>query len=101
VAETFERMGRIDPSPGLPLRDAVPHGEPMRQIARARAVPDLATIRLDDQTQQPMLSLTDVRVSGVDVIDERVVAVQVVPFWLDPVLLVHHGDGTEHLFGCL
>ena len=41
----------------------------MRQVARARAAPDLATIRLDDQTQQPMLSLTDVRVSGVDVID--------------------------------
>jgi hypothetical protein len=43
-----------------------------------------------------------VRVSGVDVIDERVVAVQVVlPVLLDPVLLVHNGDGTEHLFGCL
>ena len=88
----------------------------MRQIASARAAPDLATIRLDDQTQQPMLSLTDVCVSGIDVIDERVLAIPVVldrldpvrldpvrldPVRLDPVQLVHNGDTTEHLFGCM
>jgi hypothetical protein len=98
VAETFERVGGVDPSPRLPLRDAVPHREPMRQIASTRAAPDLAMIRLDDQTEQPVLTHTDLGVSGIDVIDERVLAI---PLVVVVVRLVHEGDAMEHLFGYL
>ena len=48
-----------------------------------------------------MLSLTDVCVSGIDVIDDRVPAIQVVLVRLDPVRFVHNGHATEHMFARL
>jgi hypothetical protein len=63
-------MGRGDPPPRLPVGDAVAHGEPVGHVVRAVVAPDLAEIRVGDQTQQLSLFPTDARVGCVETLQQ-------------------------------
>src|SRR5439155_487597 len=77
VGQVLEGVTGGDPSPGLPLGDAVTHGKPVRHVARSRAAPELAAIDLGDVAQELTLDPRSTPMRSIDRIDQLFVAVSV------------------------
>lgn len=56
VGQVLEGVRGADPSPGLPLGDALAHREPVRHVASPRATPEPTAIDLGDQAKQLTLN---------------------------------------------
>lgn len=69
-----ERVPGRDPPPRLPVGDAVPHREPMRQVAGARVPPRRSAIGLGDQDEQPVLGPARPLVRRVQRLDQPSIA---------------------------
>ena len=68
--ETVECVRGPDPAAGLPLGDAVAHGEPMGQIARTCVAPGFVPVEPSDQGQEVTLGAGDLGMRVIEGIDE-------------------------------
>jgi hypothetical protein len=89
--EGLQRVGSSDPAARLPLRDAVAHRQPVRQIAGTRISPDVAPVGFRDQREEPPLGDADVTVR-VERGDEVLLRV------CDPALRCADHAVLEHVF---
>ena len=60
-----------EPAPRLPLRDAVAHAKPVREITSPVLVPPAPMVSLDDEAKELALGLGDRGVDRVHPLDER------------------------------
>src|SRR6266542_6025019 len=75
----LQGVGRLDPPPGLPVRDAVAHPQPVGHVPGPFVPPGLPEVDLHDERKQLPLGQGDPAMAGVGRRDEFFVAALVLP----------------------